>query len=121
MKPLFIEYPPCSTCRKAKHFLVEHGIEFEDRHIVECTPTIEELRIWLERSTLDIAKFFNTSGRVYKEEALKDKLKTMSEDEKLAILASNGMVIKRPILVVEDQVLVGFREEDYRKAFHIGG
>lgn len=113
MKPLFIEYPKCSTCRKAKKYLQEKGIDFEDRHIIEATPSIEELRTWWKASGLPLKKFFNTSGNLYKEMKLKDKLTDMSEEEQLALLASNGMLIKRPILISGEQVLVGFREDNY--------
>lgn len=110
---LFIQYPKCSTCQKAKKYLTQHNISFEDRHIVEQHPTKEELTTWWKLSGLPLKKFFNTSGTVYKEMKLKDKLPTMSEDEQLTLLASNGMLVKRPILVQEDTVLVGFKEESY--------
>lgn len=114
MKVLFIQYPKCGTCQKAKKFLTQHEIQFEDRNIVENNPTVEELSLWWKKSGLPLKKFFNTSGNVYKEMKLKDKLPTMSEEEQLSLLASNGMLVKRPILVNGDQVLIDFREESYQ-------
>lgn len=114
MKLLFIEYPACSTCKKAKRYLKEMGIHVETRHIVEETPTYEELKSWWKTSNLELKKFFNTSGNVYKDLHLKNKLKTMSEDEQLYLLSTNGMLIKRPIVVGEDKVLVGFNEDNYK-------
>lgn len=111
---LFIEYPPCSTCKKAKKFLTDHHIAFEARHIVENNPSYEELTLWHKQSQLPLKKFFNTSGKLYKEMQLKDKLKDMSEEEQLQLLASNGMLVKRPLLIHENTVLVGFKEEDYQ-------
>ena len=110
---LFIEYPKCSTCQKARKWLEGKGVVFTSRHIKEDVPTIEELKIWFGRSGLPLKKFFNTSGLKYKELSLKDKLPTMSEGEQLSLLASDGMLIKRPILVGEDFVLVGFREKEW--------
>ncbi len=107
---VFIEYPPCSTCKKAKKFLDHKGLAFKSRHIVQDTPTIDELNKWVEAHSLNVDKLFNTSGKVYRELGLKDKLKTMSLYEKLSLLASNGMLIKRPLLVGDDFVLVGFKE-----------
>lgn len=115
MKPLFVQYPKCSTCKKALNYLKAQGIEVEDRHIVEQSPTAEELRGWIEKSGLEFKKFFNTSGNVYKELGLKDQIKTMTIDEAVALLATNGMLVKRPILVTEDTVLVGFKELEYEK------
>lgn len=115
MSYLFIEYPKCSTCQKAKKWLENQNVNFETRHIVEETPTVEELQNWLEKSGLEIKKFFNTSGLVYKNMNLKEKLDQMTDAEKLRLLASNGMLIKRPILIGEDFVLVGFREEQWRE------
>ena len=112
---LFIEYPPCSTCKKAKNWLQEHGIAFTARHIREEKPTAEELAAWQERSGLPLKKFFNTSGLVYKNLGLKDKLPGMTREEQIALLASDGMLVKRPILVTEDTVLVGFREAEWAK------
>lgn len=111
---LFLEYPPCSTCKKAKKWLDDHGLTYTARHIKEENPTYEELSRWLEVSGLPIKKFFNTSGLQYKALGLKDKLPQMSEDEQLRLLSSDGMLVKRPIVVTEDgSVLVGFREEQW--------
>ena len=112
---LFIEYPPCSTCKKAKSWLTDHGLTFTARHIKEQNPTAEELALWLEKSGLELKKFFNTSGLVYKSLGLKDKLPTMTRQEQLALLASNGMLVKRPILVGNDFVLVGFKEDQWEQ------
>lgn len=113
MSVLFVEYPKCTTCRRAKKFLQENNVEFIDRHIAEENPNKEELKTWLDKSGLKINKFFNTSGVLYREMQLKDKVKTLPEDELLDILATNGMLVKRPILVKEDTVLVGFKEEEW--------
>lgn len=115
MSKLFIQYPKCTTCIKAKKFLVENNIEFQDRHIVENNPTKEELALWLDKSGLEIKKFFNTSGKLYKEMNLKDKIKDMSKDEAIELLSTNGMLVKRPILIDGDKVLVGFKEDNYEK------
>lgn len=114
MKALFVEYPKCTTCKKALKYLKDQGVEVTNRHIVEEVPTEAELKEWIQKSGLEIKKFFNTSGQVYKEMGLKDKVKEMNMDEAVTLLASNGMLIKRPILVVEDQVLVGFKEDQYK-------
>lgn len=111
----FIEYPACSTCRKAKKYLMEAGMELEVRHIVNDPPTVEELRTWWKRSNLDLKKFFNTSGNLYKELHLKDRLKDMSEEEQLQLLSSNGMLIKRPIVVCDKGIFLGFKEDIYKK------
>lgn len=113
---LFVEYPKCTTCRKARTWLTTNGFTFDSRHIVEDNPTVDELRSWLARSGLPLKKFFNTSGQKYRELGLKDKLPNLSEDEQLTLLASDGMLVKRPILVGENFVLVGFRETDWRAA-----
>ncbi len=113
MQYLLVEYPKCSTCQKAKKWLESQNVNFQSRHIVEETPTVEELENWLKKSGLEVKKFFNTSGLVYKNMNLKEKLEQMTESEKLNLLASNGMLIKRPILVGEDFVLVGFREAQW--------
>ncbi len=111
---LFLEYPPCSTCKKAKKWLDDHGLTYTARHIKEENPTYEELSRWREVSGLPIKRFFNTSGLQYKALGLKDKLPQMSEDEQLRLLSSDGMLVKRPIVVTEDgSVLVGFREEQW--------
>lgn len=111
----FICYPKCSTCQKAKKWLDEQGVEYTERHIVENNPTYDELKEWYTKSGLPLKKFFNTSGLLYKEMKLKDKLPTMSEDEQLKLLATNGMLVKRPLVVKEDLVLVGFRETEWTK------
>lgn len=113
MKALFVEYPRCTTCKKALKYLKDHNVDVTVRHIVEEVPTEAELKEWIQRSGLEIKKFFNTSGQVYKEMGLKDKVKEMTMEEAISLLASNGMLIKRPILVSEDRVLVGFKEEQY--------
>ena len=115
MKDLFIEYPKCTTCQKAKKWLIENNIEFEDRHIVENNPTRKELEKWVKTSKLEMKKWFNTSGLKYKELNLKDKLLVMSEEEKLDLLASDGMLVKRPILITENGICPGFKEEIWRE------
>ena len=110
---LFIEYPKCSTCKKAKKYLEEHGIEFEDRHIVEENPTKEELTEWIRISGKPVKKFFNTSGMKYRELGLKDKLPQMSEEEQIELLASDGMLVKRPLLIDGEIVLTGFKEAEW--------
>ena len=112
---LFLEYPSCTTCKKAKAWLQSKGLEFTARHIKEENPTAEELSGWQEKSGLELKKFFNTSGLVYKDLGLKDKLPGLSREEQLDRLASNGMLVKRPIVVTEDAVLVGFKEKDWEK------
>ena len=112
---LFVEYPPCSTCQRAKRFLEENGLEFESRHIKENRPAAEELRVWQKTSGLPLKRFFNTSGLKYKELGLSAKLPDMPEDEQFALLASDGMLVKRPILVGDGFVLVGFREAEWRE------
>lgn len=118
-KMLFLYYPKCSTCQKAKKWLDEHHLEYTERHIVEDNPSYEELKAWYGKSGLALTKFFNTSGLVYREMQLKDKLSSMSEEDRLKLLATNGMLVKRPIVVRENQVLVGFKEAEWEKAFHI--
>lgn len=114
---LFIQYPPCSTCKKAKQWLDEHDIPYTPRHIKENNPTVQELKQWLESSGLPVKKFFNTSGLVYKSLNLKDRLPGMTLKEQLSLLASDGMLVKRPILVLEDgRVLTGFREKEWEQA-----
>ena len=110
---LFIEYPKCSTCRRAKKYLEDKGIEFQDRHIVEENPTEEELTEWIRMSGLPVKKFFNTSGMKYKELGLKDRLPGMSDEEQIRLLASDGMLVKRPLLIDGDRILVGFKEKDW--------
>lgn len=116
MSVLFVEYPKCSTCQKAKKWLDEHGVAYEDRHIKEQNPTREELKAWHEKSGLDIKRFFNTSGMLYKEMQLKDKLPEMSLEEKYELLATDGMLVKRPILVTDDVVRTGFKEAEWEEA-----
>ena len=110
---LFIEYPKCTPCKKAKKHLETLGVEFEDRHIVEDNPTADELRGWIEKSGYPVKKFFNTSGMKYRELGLKDRLPEMTDDEKIDLLASDGMLVKRPLLITEDKVLVGFKEKEW--------
>lgn len=112
----FICYPKCTTCKKAQAYLTANGVEFELRDIKEQNPSEEELRAWHKRSGLPLKKFFNTSGLQYKALQLKDKLPTMSEDEQFALLASDGMLVKRPILVTDYTVLVGFKEAEWAEA-----
>jgi len=107
---LFVCYPKCSTCKKAKKWLDEQGISYEDRHIIEDNPTVEELKDWHERSGLPLKRFFNTSGMKYRELGLKDKLPEMSEEEQYELLATDGMLVKRPLVVGDDFVLIGFKE-----------
>ena len=112
---LFVNYPKCGTCQKARKFLEEKGIVFEDRNIKEQNPTAEELKVWIEKSGLPIKKFFNTSGMLYRQMELKDKLPNMSEQEMIELLATDGMLVKRPILVTDDQVLVGFKRAEWEE------
>lgn len=116
---LFICYPKCSICQKAKKWLDEHNVEYTERHIVESNPSYEELKLWHEKSGLALKKFFNTSGLLYKELQLKDKLPEMSEEEQLKLLATKGMLVKRPIVVEGDKVLVGFRESEWENLFGV--
>lgn len=115
MKNIFIEYPKCTTCKKAKKWLEENKIEFEDRNIIEETPTVEELTEWIKSNELDIKKWFNTSGLKYKELKLKDKLPNMSDEEKIKLLASDGMLIKRPLLITDKEIYIGFKEETWKE------
>lgn len=110
---LFICYPRCSTCQKAKKWLDGHNMEYTERHIVDNNPTRDELKEWYQKSGLPLKKLFNTSGLLYKEMRLKDKLPVMSEEEQLELLATNGMLVKRPLLITEDVVLVGFKETEW--------
>lgn len=110
---LFLQYPPCSTCQKAKKWLDEHQIPYEDRHIKQENPTYEELKAWYTRSGLPLKRFFNTSGLLYKSMGLKNRLPAMSEEEQLRLLATDGMLVKRPIVVTEAAVLTGFREKEW--------
>lgn len=113
---LFLHYPKCTTCQKAKKWLDQQGTAYEARDIKEDRPTLEELREWTGRSGLPLKRFFNTSGLQYRALGLKDRLAEMSEEEQLSLLASDGMLVKRPLLVTEDRVIPGFREEDWRGA-----
>ena len=110
---LLIYYPPCSTCQKAKKWLDAHGLSYTERHIKEDNPTYEELKAWYQRSGMPLKKFFNTSGLLYKSMQLKDKLPTMTEEEQLRLLAMDGMLVKRPILVTDERILTGFRESEW--------
>ena len=110
---LFVEYPKCSTCQRARKWLEARGLSFEARHIKDAPPTAAELKSWHERSSLPLKKFFNTSGVLYKQMQLKDKLPQLSEQEQLELLASDGMLVKRPLLVLDDVVLVGFKPEQW--------
>lgn len=110
---LFVEYPKCTTCKKAKKWLEDQNISFTDRHIVEENPTLEELKEWVAKSGLPMKRFFNTSGMKYRELQLKDKLPQMSEEEQLELLASDGMLVKRPVLVGDDFVFTGFKEKEW--------
>ena len=113
MKNIFIQYPKCSTCKKAKKWLEENNIQFKERNIVIETPTAKELTQWIQKSGYDIKKWFNTSGLKYKELNLKDKLLNMTDKEKIELLASDGMLIKRPILITDKEILIGFKEEKW--------
>lgn len=113
MSILFIEYPKCTTCKKAKKWLDDHGIAYEDRHIKEQNPTAEELAVWYQKSGLPIKRFVNTSGMLYREMNLKDKLPTMTDEEILELLATDGMLVKRPLAIGDDVVLTGFKEAEW--------
>ena len=113
MSRLFVEYPKCSTCRKAKKYLEENQVDFIDRHIVEERPTEDELTKWIQMSGLPVKKFFNTSGKLYKEMGLKYKLAQMPETDQIKLLASDGMLVKRPLSIEENRVLVGFKEAEW--------
>lgn len=115
MSVLFLQYPPCTTCKKAKAWLDERGVAYQARNIKEENPTAEELKAWQEKSGLPLKKFFNTSGLAYKALGLKDRLPTMSEEEQYQLLASDGMLVKRPLVVGENFVLVGFREAQWQE------
>ena len=117
MSVLFIEYPKCTTCKKAKKWLDEHGVEYVDRHIVEDNPSAEELAAWQNRSGLPLRRFFNTSGMKYRELGVKAMLDAgMTDEEAFALLATDGMLVKRPIVVTDDAVLTGFREAAWEEA-----
>ena len=112
---LFIEYPKCTTCKKAKKWLDDHGLQYTDRHIKEENPTADELKTWHSKSGLPLKRFFNTSGVLYKEMHLKDKLPEMSEEEQFQLLATDGMLVKRPIIVTDGKVLTGFKEKEWEE------
>ena len=113
---IFLEYPKCTTCIKAKKFLNENAIDYQDRDIVKDNPSLEELTTWYNNSSIELKKIFNTSGKIYKELNLSAKLKEMSDEEKLKLLASDGKLVKRPLIIENDKILsVGFKEEDYQK------
>lgn len=115
---LFLCYPKCTTCKKAKKWLDENNIEYSERHIAEENPSYEELKEWHGKSGLPVKKFFNTSGMIYRDMKLKDKLPDMSEDEQLKLLATNGMLVKRPVVIDGDNVLVGFREAEWEETLN---
>ena len=115
MKKLFLQYPKCTTCRKAKKYLQENNIDFDDRDITINNPTAEELEKWIDLSGIEVKKFFNTSGVLYREMNLKDKIKNMSKDEMIKLLSTDGKLVKRPILISENRVLVGFKEDQYKE------
>ncbi|MBQ1814950.1 MAG: arsenate reductase family protein [Ruminococcus sp.] len=112
---IFIEYPKCTTCKRAKAWLDEAGIEYTDRNIKDENPTIDELREWYAKSGLPLKRFFNTSGMLYKQMSLKDKLPQMSEEEQLELLSTDGMLVKRPIIINDDTILVGFRQDEWEQ------
>lgn len=112
---LFIEYPKCTTCQKARKWLDENGIKYESRHIKEDNPTYDELTEWYNRSGLSLKRFFNTSGMLYKSMGLKDKLDTMSEEEQLKLLATDGMLVKRPLIISDNMILTGFRQKEWEE------
>lgn len=116
MTPIFLCYPKCTTCMKARKYLDDNSIAYTLRHIKDENPTVEELREWHKLSGLPLKKLFNTSGILYKEMSLKDRLPNMSEEEQLELLATDGMLVKRPMLIEEDKVLIGFKEEAWREA-----
>lgn len=112
---LFIEYPKCSTCQKAKKWLDENGFVYESRHMKEDNPSYEELKVWYKQSGMPLKKFFNTSGMLYKSMQLKDKLPQMSEDEQLKLLSTDGMLVKRPLIISEKAILTGFRVKEWEE------
>ncbi len=116
MSVLFLEYPKCSTCKKAKTWLEAQGVPYTDRDIVTDNPTVDELRTWYERSGLPLRRFFNTSGMLYRELELAKKLPTMTDEEALALLSTNGMLVKRPLLVTEHTIIPGFKEAAWAEA-----
>ena len=119
MKIEFINYPKCSTCQKAKKFLEENEVKFDDRNIITDTPTKKEIKLWAESSEIPLNKFFNTSGMLYRSMNLKESLKEFSDEDKIKMLTSDGMLVKRPILVVDGNVLLGFKEEQWKELLKI--
>ncbi|MBE6879195.1 MAG: arsenate reductase family protein [Ruminococcaceae bacterium] len=115
MKFQFICYPRCTTCQKAQKWLDEKGVEYEIRHIKDSNPTYEELKKWYHESGLDIKRFFNTSGMLYKEMDLKSKLPAMTDEEKIRLLATDGMLVKRPLLIGDNFILTGFKEKEWEE------
>ncbi len=113
MKALFLQYPSWTSVRKAKVWLTDNNIDFDSRHIINDNPTYEELKTWHELSGLDVDKFFSKNGKMYKELGLKDKIGSMSDEEKLQLLATSGKLLKRPLLITNDIVLIGFKLEEY--------
>lgn len=114
-KVIIVCYPKCSTCKKAENWLKENNIEYDYRDIKGQNPTIEELKIWINQSGLPVRRFFNTSGILYREKNMKDKIMSLPINELIEILASDGMMVKRPILISEDNILVGFREKEWEE------
>lgn len=114
-KILFLEYPKCSTCQKALNWLEENKISFEDRHIVQDNPNAEEIKYWYQKSQKPLKSFFNTSGLKYKALSLKEKLPDMSEEEQISLLASDGMLVKRPLIVADNFILIGFKPEEWKQ------
>lgn len=112
---LFIQYPKCTTCQKAKKWLDDNGIQYDSRHIKEENPTYEELKTWYKKSGLPLKKFFNTSGMLYRSMELKDKLPEMTEDEQLKLLATDGMLVKRPLIISDNTILTGFRVKEWEE------
>lgn len=112
---LFLQYPKCSTCQKAKKWLDDNGVSYQERNIKEEKPSAEELTEWFQKSGKPLKSFFNTSGMLYRQHQLKDRLPSMSEEEQIALLASDGMLVKRPLLVGDDFVLTGFKEAEWKK------
>lgn len=112
---LFIYYPKCSTCKKALNFLNENNIKYDKRDIKENNPSYEEIKNWLNKYQIDVNKLFNTSGNIYRELNLKDKLSYMSLDEKIKELSKNGMLVKRPIIITDDNIIIGFKEKEYQE------
>ena len=117
MTPLFICYPKCTTCQKARAWLVSHKIKFEERNIAEENPSKQELKKWIKESGLDIKRWFNTSGLKYKELNLKEKLPSMSDEEKIELLSTDGMLVKRPIIITDKGITTGFKEEEWKNFF----